>query len=168
MFDELERRCCIRRILKECTPGPGRKPSPLIEVHPDLLDSDFSDQSSSGPPQAMNRNIRRWEAWTRWRMSWGATRERPRSHPAERREHGKELCERLCAEVAEIGLEDIGQWKPAWEITAPSDAAFLEALTAWEGRPGPTTLNAVRCAYRDVLDSWRRAAGEYDRERAER
>ena len=88
--------------------------------------------------------------------------------PAERRERGKELCERLCAEVAEIGLEDIGQWKPAWEITAPSDAAFLEALTAWEADPGPTTLNAVRCAYRDVLDSWRRAAGEYDRERAER
>ena len=47
VFDELERRCCIRRILKECTPGPGRKPSPLIEVHPDLVDSDFSDQSSS-------------------------------------------------------------------------------------------------------------------------
>ena len=45
MFDELERRGCIRRIPQDRVEGPGRDPSPRIEVHPTLRGSDFSDKS---------------------------------------------------------------------------------------------------------------------------
>ena len=89
-------------------------------------------------------------------------------HSAERRIRGKELCRRLCAEVAEIAPPGIGRWEPAREITAPSDAAFVEALTAWEVDPGPATLASVRRAYRDVLDAWRRASADYARQSAGR
>ena len=44
MFDELERRGCIRRIHQERGDGPGRDPSPRIEVHPTLQGSDKSDK----------------------------------------------------------------------------------------------------------------------------
>jgi len=46
MFDELEQRGFIRRILRERVEGPGRNPSPCIEVNPNYLrDSDLSDKS---------------------------------------------------------------------------------------------------------------------------
>ena len=45
MFDELERYGFIRRIPQERVPGPGRKPSPFIEMNPALKGSDFSDKS---------------------------------------------------------------------------------------------------------------------------
>ena len=45
MFDELERRGFIRRIPQERVPGPGREPSPRIEINPHYLrGSDFSDK----------------------------------------------------------------------------------------------------------------------------
>ena len=85
-------------------------------------------------------------------------------HSAERRERGAELCRRLGAEVAELAPPGIRRWEPVWEITAPSDAAFMEALTAWEADPGSATLNVVRQAYGAALEAWRRASGEYGRE----
>jgi len=48
LFDELEKRGCVRRIPREKKPGPGRNPSPLIEVHPGLLPSDKSELSPPG------------------------------------------------------------------------------------------------------------------------
>ena len=49
MFDELERRGCIRRIPRERVPGPGRNPSPWIEAHPALRGPDFSDKRQFTP-----------------------------------------------------------------------------------------------------------------------
>ena len=49
MFDELERRGCIRRIPQERALGPGRNPSPRIEINPTLRGSDFSDKRQSTP-----------------------------------------------------------------------------------------------------------------------
>jgi hypothetical protein len=53
LFDQLEKRGCIRRVPQEKNPGPGRDPSPVIEVHPDLLTSDKSEKS---PPLALGGN----------------------------------------------------------------------------------------------------------------
>lgn len=88
--------------------------------------------------------------------------------PEERRARGTKLCEVLCGEVASIAPAGIGLWPAAWEMTAPSDAEFLAALTSWESAPGPETLEGVRQAYRSVLDAWRRAAEAYERQGAER
>jgi len=44
MFDELERCGFIRRISQERVSGPGRNPSPRIEMNPTLRGSDFSDK----------------------------------------------------------------------------------------------------------------------------
>ena len=44
MFDELERCGFIRRIPQERVSGPGRHPSPWIELNPTLRGSDFSDK----------------------------------------------------------------------------------------------------------------------------
>jgi hypothetical protein len=47
LFDELVRRGCIRRIHQERGEGPGRDPSPRIEIHPTLRGSDKSDKNHS-------------------------------------------------------------------------------------------------------------------------
>ena len=86
----------------------------------------------------------------------------------ERRQRGTLLCTRLSEEVAALAPEHIGQWPPTWPIVAPADTAFMLALTRWEATGDEAHKPPLRSAYFDVLAAWRRAAAEYDRERASR
>lgn len=80
------------------------------------------------------------------------------------RERGTEICRRLCRDVASIAPQGIGRWERAWQITAPADADFMLALTAWEADPtNDVARQAVRDAYSRVLRAWRLATAEYTR-----
>ena len=85
-----------------------------------------------------------------------------------RRERGTELCRRLAQDVAAFVPEGIGSWEPAWDIVAEPDIAYLEALTGWEAAPSDETKSAVREAYHAVVEAWREAAHQYEREIAGR
>lgn len=85
------------------------------------------------------------------------------------RERGTEICRRLARDVESIVPKGIGRWPRAWEIVAEADADFMAALTAWEADPGnEAAKQRVREAYRAVVDAWRQAVAEYEREGAGR
>ena len=84
-------------------------------------------------------------------------------------ERATEICRRLCRDVASIAPKGIGHWSRAWEIVSEADADFMASLTAWESDPkNETAKQRVRAAYTAVLEAWKQAAAEYDRQEAER
>ena len=54
MFDELEQRGFIRRVPQPFAPGPGRPPSPRIEINPNVRGSNLSNLFSV-TPQTSNK-----------------------------------------------------------------------------------------------------------------
>jgi hypothetical protein len=86
----------------------------------------------------------------------------------ERREGGARLCRRLTDEVEKLAPEGIGRWPQTWEIVGEADAAFLAALTHWEATGDEAHKPPLREAYYSVLDAWRQAVSEYERQGAER
>ena len=96
-------------------------------------------------------------------MSWQSP-----SEMADRRERGTKLCRRLAADVGGIAPTGIGRWSRTWDMVASADTAFMLALLRWERTGDDAERPALRQAYAAVLDAWRRAAAEYERERAER
>lgn len=96
-------------------------------------------------------------------MSWTSP-----SELTDRRERGRELCRRLCQDVASIAPAGIGRWGRAWEIVDPPSADFMVVLFRWEQTGDDAERPALKAAYRAVLDAWRDAAAEYEREVAGR
>lgn len=86
----------------------------------------------------------------------------------ERREGGMRLCGRLCEDVHKLVPEGIGSWAMVWNIVADADSAFMIALTRWEATGSEEDKPPLRAAYFAVLDAWRRAVQEYEREGASR
>ena len=80
----------------------------------------------------------------------------------ERRERGTELCRRLSADVDKAVPKDIGAWSPAWEIVGDADAEFMLALTKWESTGTAPDKAALRAAYAEVLNMWRRALAAWE------
>ena len=82
----------------------------------------------------------------------------------QRRETGRQLCEKLVERIGEVAAAvPLGHWPPIAD--APS-AEFMTALSGWEIDPSDLTMQRVSDAYDDVLDAWRQAAVEYTAERA--
>ena len=86
--------------------------------------------------------------------------------PEERRRRGTKLCERLAEEVFKIAPTGIGHWDDCWEIVGDADTEFMLSLLAWERTGSETDKNLVRTAYDRVLDAWREASRQYERETA--
>ena len=87
---------------------------------------------------------------------------------AELRRRGTLICQRLAADVEKITPAGIGRWERAWKIVGNSSADFMIAIAAWEAEPDEKAQDQVRAAYRVVLDAWRRAVAEWERQGAER
>ncbi|MEQ1856169.1 MAG: hypothetical protein ABL963_06860 [Longimicrobiales bacterium] len=84
------------------------------------------------------------------------------------RERGTLVCSRLNKAVEQVTPPGIGRWDRAWDIVAGADADFMVALTAWEADPCDATRELVKHTFAAVLDAWRRAVAEFNRERASR
>ena len=86
--------------------------------------------------------------------------------PAERPcDQGAALCRRLSERIAEIAPEGVGQTDWVWELVAEPDASFVIALSAWESDPKEDAKARVKDAYDAVLDAWRRAAAEFEKQK---
>ena len=82
----------------------------------------------------------------------------------ERQAKGKILCQKLFTQVGLMAPEGISHWDRAWEIADPAQAHFWVMLTAWEADPSDLTMQRVSDAYDGVLEAWKEAARQYERE----
>jgi hypothetical protein len=85
-----------------------------------------------------------------------------------RREKGTLLCRQLAGEIERMAPVGIGRWDRTWELVAPADSNFMICLTRWESTGSESDLPALRSAYLAVIDAWRQAVTEYEREGASR
>ena len=88
--------------------------------------------------------------------------------PAARRERGTLLCRQLAGEIEKLAPTGIGKWARTWAIVSEADASFMIALAAWEATGSEDDLPPLRTAYHAVLEAWRRAATEFERQGVER
>ena len=90
----------------------------------------------------------------------------PDNSPEGRREFGTWLAAQLEREVAELVMAYAPSTPEFVEetaaLTAPSDAAFLVALTSWEATGSPAAAEELRLAYLAVYEAYGRAATEWD------
>ena len=83
-----------------------------------------------------------------------------------RRSRARELCVHLTEQIANIAPPGIGNWDEAWEIVAQADAEFMVALFEWERTGDDAAQVRVREGYDRVLDAWREATRQFERETA--
>ena len=83
-----------------------------------------------------------------------------------RRSRARELCVHLTEQIANIAPPGIGNWGGAWGIVGDADAEFMVALFEWERTGDDAVQIRVREGYDRVLDAWREASRQYERETA--
>ena len=85
--------------------------------------------------------------------------------PEERRRRATLLCVELTTAVNQLAPTGIGGLSELTDIVGDADGAFMRALFEWE-RTGDGDLDRVRSAYDGVLDAWREATRQFERETA--
>ena len=84
-----------------------------------------------------------------------------------RQEYGRFLQENLSSHAAGLAPRGIHRWDLLPSFTAPAGVEFMLALSEWESGPSDATESKLQDAYKNVLQSWRRAAAEFCAERSE-
>jgi hypothetical protein len=81
---------------------------------------------------------------------------------ATRARNARTLCRKLSAEIALRAPPGLGTWEPAWEIVERPSAEFLDRLSEWVKNGHADTLDAIRKAYREVVEAWATARDAWE------